>query len=174
MTTQVEIAVEYCGLCHSDLSMIDNEWGFRHYPLFPAMKPSAKSPRSARCQKPQGRPDRRPRLEFRQLPALRQCLRRGPQPVPRRRNDHRPPTWRIRHQGPRPLGLGHSHSRRASTSESRPAPLRRHHGLQPDRAISASSPPTASASSASAASATWRCSSPTSGAAKSRPSPLPR
>ncbi|RBP40471.1 putative zinc-type alcohol dehydrogenase-like protein [Roseimicrobium gellanilyticum] len=32
---QVEIAVEYCGVCHSDLSMIDNEWGMSAYPLVP-------------------------------------------------------------------------------------------------------------------------------------------
>jgi uncharacterized zinc-type alcohol dehydrogenase-like protein len=32
---EVEIAVEYCGICHSDLSMIDNEWGFSSYPLVP-------------------------------------------------------------------------------------------------------------------------------------------
>ncbi len=30
---QVEIKVETCGICHSDLSMIDNEWGFSTYPL---------------------------------------------------------------------------------------------------------------------------------------------
>ena len=24
----VEVQVDYCGICHSDLSMIDNEWGF--------------------------------------------------------------------------------------------------------------------------------------------------
>jgi len=32
---QVEIAVEYCGICHSDLSMIDGEWGNSTYPLVP-------------------------------------------------------------------------------------------------------------------------------------------
>jgi uncharacterized zinc-type alcohol dehydrogenase-like protein len=32
---QVEIAVEYCGICHSDLSMLDNEWGMSQYPLVP-------------------------------------------------------------------------------------------------------------------------------------------
>jgi uncharacterized zinc-type alcohol dehydrogenase-like protein len=32
---QVEIAVETCGLCHSDLSMIDNAWGMSAYPLVP-------------------------------------------------------------------------------------------------------------------------------------------
>lgn len=32
---QVEIDVHYCGICHSDLSMIDNEWGMSSYPLVP-------------------------------------------------------------------------------------------------------------------------------------------
>ena len=32
---EVEIAVEHCGICHSDLSMIDNAWGFSHYPQVP-------------------------------------------------------------------------------------------------------------------------------------------
>jgi uncharacterized zinc-type alcohol dehydrogenase-like protein len=32
---EVEIKVEYCGLCHSDLSMIDNEWGNSKFPLIP-------------------------------------------------------------------------------------------------------------------------------------------
>ncbi|MFX8546887.1 alcohol dehydrogenase catalytic domain-containing protein, partial [Acinetobacter baumannii] len=32
---QVEIAVEYCGICHSDLSMLDNDWGFSQYPFVP-------------------------------------------------------------------------------------------------------------------------------------------
>ena len=32
---EVEIAVEYCGICHSDLSMVNNEWGISQYPLVP-------------------------------------------------------------------------------------------------------------------------------------------
>lgn len=32
---EVEINVEHCGICHSDLSMIDNEWGLSAYPLVP-------------------------------------------------------------------------------------------------------------------------------------------
>lgn len=32
---QVEIAVTHCGICHSDLSMIDNEWAMTGYPLVP-------------------------------------------------------------------------------------------------------------------------------------------
>jgi len=32
---QVEIQVEYCGICHSDLSMLGNEWGMTEYPFVP-------------------------------------------------------------------------------------------------------------------------------------------
>ena len=31
----VEINVESCGICHSDLSMLDNEWGMTEYPFVP-------------------------------------------------------------------------------------------------------------------------------------------
>ncbi|MCC5450136.1 MULTISPECIES: NAD(P)-dependent alcohol dehydrogenase [Gammaproteobacteria] len=30
---QVEIDVDYCGICHSDISMLNNEWGMSSYPL---------------------------------------------------------------------------------------------------------------------------------------------
>jgi uncharacterized zinc-type alcohol dehydrogenase-like protein len=29
---EVEVAVEYCGLCHSDLSVLNNEWGVSQFP----------------------------------------------------------------------------------------------------------------------------------------------
>lgn len=32
---QVEIAVSHCGVCHSDLSMLDNDWGLTRYPIVP-------------------------------------------------------------------------------------------------------------------------------------------
>lgn len=32
---EVEIEVDYCGICHSDLSMLDNEWGISAYPFVP-------------------------------------------------------------------------------------------------------------------------------------------
>jgi uncharacterized zinc-type alcohol dehydrogenase-like protein len=32
---QVEIEVQYCGICHSDLSMLNNDWGISAYPLVP-------------------------------------------------------------------------------------------------------------------------------------------
>src|SRR5215469_166542 len=32
---EVEIKVTHCGMCHSDLSMLDNEWGMTKYPFVP-------------------------------------------------------------------------------------------------------------------------------------------
>lgn len=32
---EVEIKVSHCGICHSDLSMLDNEWGMSMYPFVP-------------------------------------------------------------------------------------------------------------------------------------------
>lgn len=32
---QVDINVEYCGICHSDLSMLHNEWGMTQFPFVP-------------------------------------------------------------------------------------------------------------------------------------------
>ncbi|MEO6054017.1 MAG: NAD(P)-dependent alcohol dehydrogenase, partial [Chthoniobacterales bacterium] len=32
---EVEIKVTHCGVCHSDLSMLDNDWGMSQYPFVP-------------------------------------------------------------------------------------------------------------------------------------------
>jgi alcohol/geraniol dehydrogenase (NADP+) len=32
---ELDIEVEYCGICHSDLSMLDNDWGITTYPFVP-------------------------------------------------------------------------------------------------------------------------------------------
>lgn len=32
---EVEIAVSHCGICHSDLSMLENDWGMSSYPFVP-------------------------------------------------------------------------------------------------------------------------------------------
>jgi len=32
---QVDVKVDYCGICYSDLSMLDNHWGFTTYPFVP-------------------------------------------------------------------------------------------------------------------------------------------
>jgi uncharacterized zinc-type alcohol dehydrogenase-like protein len=32
---EVDIQVEHCGICHSDLSMLNNDWGITSYPFVP-------------------------------------------------------------------------------------------------------------------------------------------
>ena len=32
---EVEVGIEHCGICHSDLSMLNNEWEITEYPLVP-------------------------------------------------------------------------------------------------------------------------------------------
>lgn len=39
---QIDIAVESCGICHSDLSMLNNEWGMAQFPLVPGHEVSGK------------------------------------------------------------------------------------------------------------------------------------
>lgn len=39
---EVEIAVDYCGICHSDLSMLANEWGMSKFPLIPGHEVSGR------------------------------------------------------------------------------------------------------------------------------------
>ncbi len=38
----VEIDVEYCGICHSDLSMLNNEWGITQFPFVPGHEVAGK------------------------------------------------------------------------------------------------------------------------------------
>lgn len=32
---EIEVAITHCGICHSDLHLIDNDWGVSSYPLIP-------------------------------------------------------------------------------------------------------------------------------------------
>jgi uncharacterized zinc-type alcohol dehydrogenase-like protein len=32
---EVEVKISHCGVCHSDISLIDNDWGFSRYPFIP-------------------------------------------------------------------------------------------------------------------------------------------
>ena len=34
---EVEIKVTHCGICHSDVAMIDNEWHMTRYPIVPGI-----------------------------------------------------------------------------------------------------------------------------------------
>jgi uncharacterized zinc-type alcohol dehydrogenase-like protein len=32
---EIELAVTHCGVCHSDVHLVDNDWGFSRYPMVP-------------------------------------------------------------------------------------------------------------------------------------------
>ena len=40
LVDEVEIDVDFCGICHSDLSMLNNEWQMTEYPLVPGLMPN--------------------------------------------------------------------------------------------------------------------------------------
>lgn len=72
----VEVQVDYCGICHSDLSMIDNEWGFSQYPLIAGHEVIGRVVAlgsAAPGQRAEGRPARGYWLDGAQLWSLR-CL----------------------------------------------------------------------------------------------------
>jgi uncharacterized zinc-type alcohol dehydrogenase-like protein len=33
--SQIEIAISHCGVCHSDVHLLNNDWGFTQYPMVP-------------------------------------------------------------------------------------------------------------------------------------------
>ena len=35
---EVEVQVEHCGLCHSDISVLNNEWGLSQFPAILALQ----------------------------------------------------------------------------------------------------------------------------------------
>ena len=156
----VEVAVEHCGLCHSDLSVLNNDWGISQYPAIfghevigrvSAIGPNAKGLtvgqrvgvgwNSGSCMH------------------CHQCMSGQPSPVPAGASDDHRPSRRVRDPHPRALGVGHPAAGEAELRRRRAAPVRRHHRL---RAAGACTPsrPTGWASSASAGWATWRSSSP--------------
>ena len=55
---EVEIKISHCGVCHSDVHLIDNDWGISKYPFIPgheivgtvvAMGSDVKEPRDGRA-----------------------------------------------------------------------------------------------------------------------------
>jgi len=56
---QIEIKVSHCGICHSDLSMLDNDWGLSRLPA--RRRPRGRGHRHRRRPGREARQDRRPR-----------------------------------------------------------------------------------------------------------------
>ena len=78
----VEVQVDYCGICHSDLSMIDNEWGFSSYPLIAGHEVIGRVVALGSAAQDKG-------LKVgTQLRPLRRLYQRQPNQLPRRRRSH--------------------------------------------------------------------------------------
>ena len=132
---QVEIAVSHCGICHSDLSMLDNEWGISRYPLVAGHEMIGTIRTGLPHERPARRSARRPGLVFRQLHALYTMHGRRSQSVPRRRTDYRRPLRRIRRPRALSLVVGDPPAGRTRRARGRTVVLRWHHGIHPDRGI---------------------------------------
>ncbi len=77
----VEVEVEYCGICHSDLSMIDNEWGMSSYPLVAGHEVIGRVAAlgsAAQDKRAEDWPEGRHRLDGAQLRPLRRLHQRQP------------------------------------------------------------------------------------------------
>ena len=113
---EVEIQVEHCGICHSDLSMIDNEWGPSTYPLVPGHEAVGRvvalGPRALGLKVGQRVGVGWHTAQLHALPALH---RRRPAPVRDAAADDRRPPWRLRRPAALALGLGGADSRRAGS-----------------------------------------------------------
>lgn len=41
---EVDVQVTHCGICHTDVALVEDEWGMTQYPWFPGMRSSEQSP----------------------------------------------------------------------------------------------------------------------------------
>ena len=127
----VEVAVEHCGLCHSDLSVLNNDWGISQYPAVLGHEVIGRDHgRRSECQGTQGRAARRRRLELRELHALSPVHVGKPSPLPASATDDRRSSRRVREPRPLALGLGHPAAGKAELRRGRAAAVRRHHRLR--------------------------------------------
>ena len=135
-TEDVEVAVEHCGLCHSDVSVLNNDWGISAIPGHP--RPRGRWPRNGGRhgdQGSEGRPAGRSWLDRRELHALPAMHVRRPAPVrPGPADDSRPPR-RLRLARALPLGVGRSAAGGIEVRRGRSALVRGHHRLPPARPV---------------------------------------
>ncbi len=119
---EVEVAVEHCGLCHSDLSVFNNDWGISQFPAvlghevigrITALGPNAKARRVGQ----------RVGVGWFSMPVGK------PSPLPAGSGDDHRPSRRICFARPRELGVDATPAREAELRRRRPASVRRHHCL---------------------------------------------
>ncbi len=167
----VDIAVESCGICHSDLSMLDNDWGMSQYPFVPGHEIIG-SVKAVGAHVSNLKPGDRVGVGWHSgycMDCTKLRMSGDHNLCASRSRCHRRASRRIRRHRPRSGRQPPSSSRPNSTP--RP-PARCSAAGSPFSTPSSSTtcrPPQMSASSASVGSGTWRSSSPAPGAATSPP-----
>ena len=155
----VEIEISHCGICHSDLHLIDNDWSTSTYPLVPGHEIVGTVAAAGAQATPRGRAARGHRLAALGLPRLRPVPRRPREPLRPPAGDLRRPHGRLRATASGPTGASRSRSRRRSTPQRpRPSSAAAPRCSRPSGA-GASARARASASSGSAGSGTSRSAS---------------
>ena len=163
---QVEIEVQYCGICHSDLSMLKNEWHITKFPLVPGHEAiGTVSGRRAERETGQRGANRGAGLECRKLYGVPAVPGGRSQHVPLSGTDHRRPARRVRHSRTLSLGLGDTDPARCGFRRGGSLAVRRNHGFQSAGTARREADGTGWGLSESADWATWRCSSSISGVA---------
>ena len=126
----VEVAVEHCGVCHSDLSILKNDWGISQYPAILGHEIVGRvTVCRSKCQGAQGRTGCWHRLELGERHALSSVPFGRSLASARRASDHHRSSRRIRHPRPRALGLGFPAPGKAGPGRSGTAHVRGNHRL---------------------------------------------
>ncbi len=133
---EVEVKVSHCGICHSDLAMIDNDWGFSAYPLVPGHEVvgTIASVGSDVEGVEVGQSGRR-RLALRVVRPLR-VVQPGVRVALRQRaGDDRASSRRLGRGGPVRRQVRRADPRRDRFERGRPVHVRREHGVHADGTV---------------------------------------
>ena len=152
----VEVKVTHCGVCHSDIHLIDNDWGISQYPFIPGHEiVGTVTAVGSDVHGRKRRPARRHRLAGRLLRHLRVVPPRRRAPLPQSAAHLRRPPRRLRRPPSASTAASPSPSPTRSTASTPPRSSAAASPSTLRSAITSPAPPRASESSASAASATW-------------------
>lgn len=128
----VEVRVDYCGICHSDLSMIDNEWGFSQYPLVAGHEVIGRVAALGSAAQDKGlKVGQRVGIGWtaRSCGHCDACISGNQINCPGRGSAHYPQSWRFCREASRRLAVGNSSSGEYRYGVRRPAVMWRHYGL---------------------------------------------
>ncbi len=130
---EVEIAISHCGVCRSDIHMVDNDWGISQYPFIPGHEIIGKVTVTGSAVLGLNTGDRvGAGWQANSLRALRVVPARRGKPLRRQPGYLRSSPRRICRSRPRQPSLRRSHPGGDGQRAGRSTSLRRGHCLQPD------------------------------------------